>query len=74
MSLLLSAGFANDPSSLLMTACAAVRDVLKRYPEATLRDLIERVEEEHGLRLVRATWPAFGKSYGGCKTASLSAL
>jgi hypothetical protein len=28
-----------------------VRDVLERYPEATLRQLIERVEEEHGLRV-----------------------
>ena len=41
----------DDPSSLAERARAAVRDVLEKYPEATLRELIEWVEDEHGLRV-----------------------
>jgi hypothetical protein len=39
----------DDPLSPAGKTRSAVRDVLGRYPAATLRQLIERVEEEHGL-------------------------
>jgi transposase len=37
------------PSSLAGKTRSAVRDVLERYPDAMLKELIERVEEEHGV-------------------------
>jgi hypothetical protein len=42
----------DDPLSLAGRTRAAVRDVLERYPTATLREFIEfieRVKQEHGL-------------------------
>jgi hypothetical protein len=41
----------DDPSSLAGRARAAVRDVLEKYPEATLRELIHLVRDEHGLTI-----------------------
>jgi transposase len=39
----------DDPSSLAGRTRAAVRDVIEHYQDATLRELIQRVQEEHGL-------------------------
>jgi hypothetical protein len=39
----------DDPSSLAGRTRAAVGDVMEKYPTATLRELIQRVEEEHGV-------------------------
>ena len=41
----------DDPSSLAGRTRAAVRDVLEKYPEATLRELIQLVRDEHGLTI-----------------------
>jgi hypothetical protein len=44
----------DDPFSQLVRSVkirAAVRDVLSRYSRATLKELIERVEEEHGITM-----------------------
>jgi hypothetical protein len=39
----------DDPLSSAGRTRAAVGDMLKRYPDATLQELIQRVEQEHGL-------------------------
>jgi transposase len=41
----------DDPSSLAGRTRCAVRDVLERYPTATLRELTQLVRDEHGITI-----------------------
>jgi transposase len=63
----------DDPQSPAGKTRSAVRVVMEQYPTATLRELIQRVEQEHGLTIGTSNMAHIRQELRGAKNGRASA-